>query len=50
MIVSCGPDNKQLLKESDLHISNLSRKLLRKKVRISFRRSLKDFLRVCPNL
>ncbi|MDR0617167.1 MAG: hypothetical protein LBG23_00015 [Endomicrobium sp.] len=48
MIVSCGPDNKQLLKESDLYISNLSRKLLRKQIRISFRRTLKDFFKSWP--
>jgi ADP-heptose:LPS heptosyltransferase len=45
MIISCGVDNEQLLKKADLDIFNLSKNILRKKIHISFRRSLKDTLK-----
>ncbi|MDR1522936.1 MAG: hypothetical protein LBS29_03175 [Endomicrobium sp.] len=48
MIISCRGDNEQLLKEADLDIFNLSKKVLREKKHISFRRSLKDTLKNFP--
>jgi ADP-heptose:LPS heptosyltransferase len=45
MIICCGSEDTQSLKQADLDISNLSKEILWNKKHISFRRSLKDALK-----
>ncbi|MDR1418020.1 MAG: hypothetical protein LBI80_02530 [Endomicrobium sp.] len=49
MIICCGPEDTQSLKEADLEISDLSKKIPWNKKYISFRRSLKDTLKSFPS-
>jgi ADP-heptose:LPS heptosyltransferase len=45
MIICCDSEDTQSLKQADLDISNLSKKILQNKKHFSFRRSLKDALK-----